>query len=114
MFLNDGGFDILEFVKSFANSTGIAAFFQGNGWMNAVMIVIAIVLLYLAIFKKVEPYLFLPISFGMLLVNLPLGGVFVKPLSEYYTVQEFANNFKIIINFMNSIIIIKITIVILI
>ena len=90
MFLNDGGFDILEFVKSFANSTGIAAFFQGNGWMNAVMIVIAIVLLYLAIFKKVEPYLLLPISFGMLLVNLPLGGVFVKPLSEYYTVQEFA------------------------
>ena len=90
MFLNDGGFDILEFVKSFANSTGIAAFFQGNGWMNAVMIVIAIVLLYLAIFKKVEPYLLLPISFGMLLVNLPLGGVFVKPLSEYYTIQEFA------------------------
>ena len=81
MFLNDNNW-FIELIEKFAGNTGIAAFFEGNGWMNAVMIVIAIVLLYLAIFKKVEPYLLLPISFGMLLVNLPLGGVFVKPLSE--------------------------------
>ena len=36
-----------------------------------IMIVIALILLYLAINKGYEPYLLLPISFGMLLVNLP-------------------------------------------
>lgn len=39
------------------------------------MIAIAGVLLYLAIKKQFEPLLLLPIAFGMLLVNLPLGGV---------------------------------------
>ncbi len=39
------------------------------------MIVIALGLLYLGIAKKMEPLLLLPIGFGMLLVNLPLGGL---------------------------------------
>lgn len=46
------------------------------------MIAIACVLLYLAIVKKFEPLLLLPIAFGMLLANLPLGGVMHK---EYFT-----------------------------
>mgnify|MGYP004571969869 FL=1 len=44
-------------------------------WKTVLMIVIACVLLYLAIVKKFEPLLLLPIAFGMLLANLPLGGV---------------------------------------
>ena len=63
---------IVEFVKT----TGIAQFFADGGWKNLIMIAIAILLLCLAIFKKVEPYLLLPIAFGMLLANLPLSGVF--------------------------------------
>lgn len=43
------------------------------------MIVIALVLLYLGIFKKYEPLLLVPISFGMLLVNLPLGNLMAPP-----------------------------------
>ena len=43
-----------------------------------VYLIIAVVLLYFAIFKDVEPYLLIPIAFGMLLVNLPLGEVFIK------------------------------------
>ncbi len=39
------------------------------------MIAIACVLLYLAIAKEFEPLLLLPISFGMLLANLPLAGL---------------------------------------
>ena len=42
-----------------------------NNWKCLVMIVIALVLSYLAIVKKFEPLLLLPISFGMLLTNLP-------------------------------------------
>ncbi len=49
--------------------------FSGGGWKNLIMIGIACVLLYLAIKKQFEPLLLLPIAFGMLLVNLPLGGV---------------------------------------
>ena len=37
---------------------------------NVIMVVVALVLLYLAIVKEYEPLLLLPISFGMLLVNL--------------------------------------------
>ena len=49
--------------------------FENGGWKNLVMIAVACVLLFLAIKKQFEPLLLLPIAFGMLLVNLPLGGV---------------------------------------
>ena len=59
------------------NDSGIARLcnFEGGGWKNLIMIAVACVLLYLAIKKQFEPLLLLPIAFGMLLVNLPLGGV---------------------------------------
>ncbi len=49
--------------------------FENGGWMCMIMIAIACVLIYLAVKKQYEPLLLLPIAFGMLLVNLPLGGV---------------------------------------
>lgn len=67
-------------MKNFGDT--LAGFIQSTGFMNAmnwqgwVMIVIACVLLYLAIVKKYEPLLLLPIAFGMLLVNLPLSEVY--------------------------------------
>lgn len=39
-------------------------------WQNWVMIAVSFLLLYLAIVKKFEPLLLLPIAFGMLLVNI--------------------------------------------
>lgn len=39
-------------------------------WGNILMIVVALVLLYLAIVKGFEPLLLVPISFGMLLINI--------------------------------------------
>ena len=44
-------------------------------WQNLAMILVSFVLFYLAIVKKFEPLLLLPISFGMFLVNLPLAGL---------------------------------------
>jgi len=44
-------------------------------WGNALMIVIGLVFIYLAISKDMEPLLLIPIGFGMMLVNLPLGGI---------------------------------------
>lgn len=43
-------------------------------WQHAVMWCIGGVLIYLAIAKKMEPALLLPIGFGTILVNLPLSG----------------------------------------
>lgn len=44
-------------------------------WGNAVMITAALILIYLAIYKEIEPVLLLPIGFGCLLANIPLAGM---------------------------------------
>jgi len=51
--------------------TGFASFYWGNG----VMLAIGAVFLYLGIAKKMEPLLLVPIGFGVILVNLPIGGL---------------------------------------
>ena len=53
----------------------IARTFLDGGWKTLAMIAISCVLLYLAIVKKYEPRLLLPIAFGMLLANLPFAGL---------------------------------------
>ena len=47
-------------------------------WKSVVMIIASLVLIYLAIVKKYEPLLLLPIAFGMLLANLPLTGLMAE------------------------------------
>ncbi|MCZ2127069.1 MAG: sodium ion-translocating decarboxylase subunit beta [Anaerolineales bacterium] len=54
-----------ELLKGFSNFT------LGNG----AMILAALILIYLAVFKEIEPVLLLPIGFGCLLANIPLAGM---------------------------------------
>lgn len=68
--LQSGNF-IVESLLTFVETSGIMAFFEGEGWKFLVMLGIACFLLYLAIKKQYEPLLLLPIAFGMLLTNLP-------------------------------------------
>jgi len=49
---------------------------------SLIMIGVALVLIYLAIAKGYEPLLLLPIAFGMLLANLPLGGLMDGPTTR--------------------------------
>ena len=56
-------------IMKFVRSTGFAML--ADHWKNLVMLAIACVLLYLAIVKKYEPLLLLPIAFGMLMTNIP-------------------------------------------
>ena len=49
--------------------------FQHLYWGNILMIFIGLGLVYLAVGKKMEPLLLVPIGFGIILVNLPLGGL---------------------------------------
>lgn len=60
-------FNIGEMFKGLWEQMGIA-----NGvWQNYVMLLVSFVLFYLAIVKKFEPLLLLPIAFGMFIVNVP-------------------------------------------
>ncbi len=63
--------------QDFIQNSGFYSFFIADGWKYLVMIILSLIILYLAIFKKFEPYLLLPIGFAMLLVNLPGSGAFV-------------------------------------
>lgn len=70
-----------ESMVKFINDTGFAKLADGN-WLCLVMIGISCFLLYLAIVKKFEPLLLLPIAFGMLLTNLPGAGMYHPELFE--------------------------------
>ena len=68
---------MVDAILNFLQQTGFYQFFTiDNGWKNVIMIAIACVLCYLAIVKKFEPLLLLPIAIGMLLTNLPGLGIF--------------------------------------
>ena len=82
-----------SFLKEFAEQSGIVQFFAGDNWKNIIMLIIAVVLLYLAIFKDAEPYLLIPIGFGMLLVNFPGAEIYLKDVvnaKEFYDVNSLA------------------------
>ncbi|MCR2045656.1 sodium ion-translocating decarboxylase subunit beta, partial [Anaerosalibacter massiliensis] len=66
---------LLEILKEFLLSTGFAAI----TFKEIIMMIISFILLYLAIKKEYEPLLLVPIAFGMLLTNLPLGGLMESP-----------------------------------
>lgn len=77
------------FLK-FCESTGVALLFNPENyiwWQTLLMIAIACVLLYLAIVKKFEPLLLVPIAFGMLLANLPQTANVMHP--EWFSNPEF-------------------------
>ncbi len=64
----------METILNFLNQSGFALI-AGN-WRVLAMIAISFLLLFLAIVKKFEPMLLLPIAFGMLLTNLPGAGMY--------------------------------------
>lgn len=78
-------FNILDTLSGLVADSGILALFQNPG--NLIMIAVSCVLLYLAIVRKFEPLLLIPIAFGMLLANLPLAGMMDTPVYEYLAVS---------------------------
>jgi len=65
----------MEAIMNFIQQTGFYQIATGD-WKVLIMMVISFVLLYLAIVKKFEPLLLLPIAFGMLITNLPGAGMY--------------------------------------
>ena len=66
---------ITEILMGIWESSGFALL----QWQNAVMILVSVVFLYLAIVKKFEPLLLVPIAFGILLANMPGAGLMDDP-----------------------------------
>ena len=95
--------EMLDSLMGFLQSTGIAAMItsaqdalaSGGNFLQVIgtplMLVIACVLLYLAIAKKFEPLLLLPIAFGMLLSNLPMfkGSAAIMMHTEFFTDPQY-------------------------
>jgi oxaloacetate decarboxylase beta subunit len=71
----------------------IITLWEGSGLYNlqlgqAVMIVVGLVLLYLAIYKKFEPLLLVPIGFGGILSNIPEAGLAISALDQAIAVAK--------------------------
>ena len=64
----------MDAIINFLEQTGF--YLVQENPLTLVMLAVACVLLYLAIVKKFEPLLLLPIAFGMLLTNLPGAGMY--------------------------------------
>ncbi len=77
-----------ESLVKLAQQSGVLALIQNPQYL--IMIAVSCVLLYLAIVKKYEPLLLLPIAFGMLLANLPLAGLMDGPTYEYFATATHA------------------------
>ena len=69
---------MLEPLNKLITSAGLT----NLSYKDIIMILIACLFLYLAIKKQYEPYLLLPIAFGMLLVNLPLTNLMVSATQD--------------------------------
>src|SRR5690554_1877748 len=91
-----------EIFSSLPEMTGFAM----TGWDTVLMWVIALVLLYLGIFKEYEPLLLVPIGFGVLLANLPGAGMGIvdtslvmNPDGSYMNLMDIAEQHGIM-NFL--------------
>lgn len=63
-----------QFLNTIVDLIGSSGFARGD-WQQFVMIGISFILIYLAVAKKYEPLLLLPIAFGMFLANLPFANL---------------------------------------
>ncbi len=82
----------VDFGKIFGNLYESMGFVQGN-LQNYIMLLISFVLMYLAVVKKFEPMLLLPIAFGMFLINIPgaekvLWGTYPEGQTSYDSVEN--------------------------
>ncbi len=74
--------DIVKTLQGLANDSAISGLIQDP--KTLIMLAISCILLYLAIAKKYEPLLLIPIAFGMLLANIPFAGLMDPPQAQFF------------------------------
>ena len=84
----------MSIIEKLYHMTAFQDFIDDPG--TILMLIIGILLLYLGIKKKYEPLLLIPIAFGLILANLPGGGMGVVP-AELIQIDEhrYMNLFEI-------------------
>ncbi len=89
---------LLKILGDFWNSMGLSTLFNATTKVGEflvpgelIMLCIACLLLYLAIVKEFEPYLLIPIAFGMLLVNIPYAGLMEHGAPGVVELNKFVN-----------------------
>ena len=80
-------------LLEFFSTLGIFSISSGQ----AIMIAVGLLLIYLAISKKFEPLLLLPIGFGALLTNIPEIGLSMSPIERMLYANNL-NEINILIN----------------
>ena len=87
--------ELLDFLRS----TGIA----NIDWRNGIMLLLALVFIYLAIRREMEPYELLPIGLGIIIANLPLTGLtdFVQDSTTFQESGVFGIVFHFGLSFWN-------------
>ncbi|MCL2282347.1 MAG: sodium ion-translocating decarboxylase subunit beta [Fibromonadales bacterium] len=61
----------MEYFQTFIDGIGLTKMTIAD----TIMLIVSLVLMYLAIVKKCEPFLLVPLSFGMMIANIPLAGL---------------------------------------
>ncbi len=77
---------MFDAIINFLNQTGFSLIV--DNWKCLIMIVVSLGLMYLAIVKKFEPLLLLPIAFGMLMTNIPGSGMYHPELWDAFVAGE--------------------------
>ncbi len=89
------GQEIVSSLKTLWQSTGVYSLIDGTAnWQNIAMVLISFVLVYLAIVKKFEPLLLLPIAFGIFIVNIP-GAYRILFGTKGYIVTDSMTNIEV-------------------
>ncbi len=85
---------MIEILMRFAKDTG----FAGMDIPHFIMLAVSCLLLYLALVKKYEPLLLVPIAFGMLLSNLPLANLMADQVTRQpiQLIQEAGKHIMVI------------------
>ena len=83
----------MNFTQSLFSIARISGF-TGLTWGSVIMMLVGGILLYLAIVKKYEPLLLLPIAFGAILVNLPFTGLMEEGIFKYIVIWYSARTFS--------------------
>lgn len=86
------GQEIGDSLLKLWQSTGIYSLFNGTADIkNIIMLVISFILVYLAIVKKFEPLLLLPIAFGIFIVNIPGAYKILFGTKGYIVTDKYTN-----------------------
>ena len=80
--------DIIGILKGLLEASG----FLTLSWQQGVMLLVSFVFLFLAIVKKFEPLLLLPIAFGIMLANFPDTGLMADPAGLMDATQKVAGS----------------------